>query len=187
MGHKIDAAIHIGMAGPEPMYKIERRGHRTGYKSKDVDGKLLADEDEGRLGEDWIWHGLPDELLSDLDVEDILMRWQSHSPVSWSVQRRWIRKIMRYANACYVTQLDLDLCISEDAGNYLCDFIYYSSQAILYKQHKKRNVIFFHVPAVASEENVTRGRMLAENLIRSIAESELKKKMRAAAEATGAA
>lgn len=186
MNHKIDAAIHIGMAGPEPQYKIERRAHRTGYKSKDVDGKLLADENEGRLGEDWIWHGLPDELLSDLDVEDVLMRWQSHSPVSGNNDKE-AKEYVICANECCATQLDLDLRISEDAGNYLCDFIYYSSQAILYKEQRKRNVVFFHVPAVASEENVTRGRMLAENLIRAIAESEMNKKMRATAEATGAA
>ncbi|CEJ95103.1 hypothetical protein VHEMI10604 [[Torrubiella] hemipterigena] len=81
MGHKIDAAIHIGMAGPELQYKIERRAHRTGYDKKDVDGLLLKDETEGKLDENWIWHGLPDELLSELDIEDIHMRWQGNSPV----------------------------------------------------------------------------------------------------------
>lgn len=80
-GYKADLVIHIGMAGPRPVYQIERRGHRTGYKSLDVDGEKLEDEGEGMHGEDWIWHGLPDEIETDLDMPDILERWQGHSSV----------------------------------------------------------------------------------------------------------
>lgn len=82
-GHKIDVAIHIGMAGPRPFYQIERRAHRRGYKSLDVDGKLLADGPEGRPDDkDWIWYDMPDEILSELDIDNVLKRWQGHSPVS---------------------------------------------------------------------------------------------------------
>lgn len=79
-----DLAVHIGMAGPRPHYQIERRGHRQGYRSKDVDGKMLADEDEGGHGSEWVWYGCPDELESDLDMVDVLGRWQGLSPVSLS-------------------------------------------------------------------------------------------------------
>ena len=79
-----DLAIHIGMAGPRPYYQIERRGHRQGYKSKDVDGETLADEDEGGHGNDWVWYGCPDELETELDMADVLGRWQALSPVSLS-------------------------------------------------------------------------------------------------------
>lgn len=79
-GRKIDLVIHIGMAGPRPMYQIESRGHRTGYKSPDVDGKHL-DSLDGERGEDWVWHGLPETLRTDLDMQDIWERWQQHSSV----------------------------------------------------------------------------------------------------------
>lgn len=72
--------------------------------------------------------------------------------------------------------MDFDLRISEDAGHYLCDFIYYSSQALLLKQNRPRKVIFLHVPADASETSVERGREVARNLIRAIAESEISKR-----------
>jgi pyroglutamyl-peptidase len=111
---EIDLAIHIGMAGPRMFYSIERRGHRDGYKLEDVDGELLEDwpeeeeeeedhdgnddekdgdggEQEGGDGKErkpkkkkWIWAGLPKELLSDLDVEDVLRRWRRLSPVCFS-------------------------------------------------------------------------------------------------------
>lgn len=88
-GRKIDLVIHIGMAGPRPMYQIESRGHRTGYKSLDVDGKHL-DSLDGERGEDWIWHGLPETLKTDLDMQDIWERWQQHSSVRPFVPGKYI-------------------------------------------------------------------------------------------------
>jgi pyroglutamyl-peptidase len=80
---KIDFAIHIGMASPRLHYSIERRGHRDGYTMRDVDGELLGDDSRRlREGKDWIWDGMPAEILTDLDMEDVLRRWKMHSPVS---------------------------------------------------------------------------------------------------------
>lgn len=80
---KIDFAIHIGMASPRLHYSIERRGHRDGYAMRDVDGELLGDDGRRlREGKDWIWDGMPAEILTDVDMEDVLRRWKMHSPVS---------------------------------------------------------------------------------------------------------
>ncbi|CAM1506587.1 Fc.00g062280.m01.CDS01 [Cosmosporella sp. VM-42] len=153
-GRKVDIAIHIGMAGPRPFYCIERKGHRDGYRFADVDGEKLDEEAEKKSGDKWIWHGLPDELETELDVEDVLTRWQGMSSE------------------------DADLRISEDAGRYMCDFIYYSSLAQRLKQEKPRKVVFLHVPSDASEKSVTQGKELMVNLIRSIVESEVEKIMK---------
>ncbi|GAW12267.1 hypothetical protein ANO14919_016300 [Xylariales sp. No.14919] len=150
---KIDYAVHIGMAGPQLVYSVERRGHRDGYGAKDVDGKLLEDEKRhDELGDGWIWHGVPHELLSDFDIDDIHRRWVGRSPSN------------------------LDLRVSEDAGHYLCDFIYFSSLAHLWKQQRPKKVVFFHVPLHSDTESLKRGVELVLNLIRSIVESELEKK-----------
>ncbi|KAL1837926.1 hypothetical protein VTJ49DRAFT_3246 [Mycothermus thermophilus] len=174
---QIDLALHIGMAGPRLFYSIERRGHREGYKMQDVDGEYLSDrpeeeeeedddlpeeEDGERGGEEegerrkkrWIWAGLPKELLSDLDVEDVLRRWRGHSPKH------------------------MDLRISEDAGRYLCDFIYFSSLAHLYKAGRRRSVLFLHVPSDASEHSVAVGRELVLQLVRAMVESEVERRRR---------
>ncbi|KAK4451574.1 Pyroglutamyl-peptidase 1 [Podospora aff. communis PSN243] len=151
---KIDLAIHIGMAGPRLFYSIERRGHRDGYNMRDVDGELLGDDERRvRQGKDWVWDGMPAELLSDLDMEDVLERWRRYSPPG------------------------SDLRISEDAGRYLCDFIYFSSLSHLYRAGKPRKVVFFHVPSENSEKNFTLGRELVIQLVRSMVESELARKV----------
>ncbi|KAI1817881.1 putative pyroglutamyl peptidase type I [Poronia punctata] len=155
VGRKFDLVVHIGMAGPRPHYQIERRGHRDGYRSRDVDGKLLEDEERhAREGEKWIWHGVPHELLTDFDIDDIYRKWVARSPS------------------------ELDLRISDDPGRYLCDFIYFSSLAHLWKQQRDKKVIFFHVPLYPDEASIQRGVELTLTLIRSIVESELGRKKR---------
>ncbi|KAI9903137.1 hypothetical protein N3K66_002489 [Trichothecium roseum] len=144
-GRTIDAAVHIGMAGPRQVYQVERRAHRRGYRRADVDGETLAEDEDA---EDWRWRDYPDELETNIDVDDVLKRWKGHSPKH------------------------LNLRISEDAGRYLCDFIYYSSLSHLWARGRPRKVVFLHVPADASEKAVARGTALAVSLIRSIVESE---------------
>ncbi|KAF4989020.1 hypothetical protein FDECE_14843 [Fusarium decemcellulare] len=151
-GRKVDMVIHIGMAGPRPFYCIERRGHRDGYKHADVDGEIPDEEEERKPGSDWPWRGLPEEIESDLDIPDVLALWQGHS------------------------SKDMDLRISDDPGRYLCDFIYYSSLAELWKLQRRRKVVFLHVPADASPESIEKGRELAVNLVRSVVESEMSRK-----------
>ncbi|KAK4464159.1 hypothetical protein QBC42DRAFT_337110 [Cladorrhinum samala] len=159
---KPDIVVHVGMAGPRAYYSIERRGHRDGYQMQDVDGKYLADYEDVN-SDDWVWKDLPEEIETDFDCEDVLRKWKNYSP--------------RYS----------DLRISEDAGHYLCDFIYFSSLAELYKKGKRegegggegevrKKVIFLHVPSDASEGAVLRGRELLLQLVRGVVECELERK-----------
>ncbi|KAI1419269.1 hypothetical protein F5Y12DRAFT_277078 [Xylaria sp. FL1777] len=149
---KIDYAIHVGMAGPQLVYSIERRGHRDGYGTPDVDGMPLEDEKRhAELGERWIWHGVPHELLTDFNIDDVHRRWVGRSPKN------------------------LDLRLSEDAGHYLCDFTYFSSLAHLWKQQRPKKVVFFHVPLHSDADSLKRGVELVLTLIRSIVESELER------------
>lgn len=146
---KIDLMVHIGMAGPRRFYSIERRGHRDGYRGLDVDGQPLGDEERRvREGDKWIWHGLPDEIETDLLLDDVLDRWKGYVP--------W----------------DADVRVSEDAGRYLCDFIYYSSLAHLYRKEDHRRVVFLHVPVDVTPEAIRKGVDLTVQLIRAVLESE---------------
>jgi pyroglutamyl-peptidase len=185
---RIDACIHIGMADPRLYYSIEHRGHRDGYTMPDVDGERLLDEERRRrLGDEWIWSGVPDELETAFDVGDILDRWRKHSPVRFlaltpyplapllplrAPAGSWAQETRLTLPAC---QPDSDLRISEDAGRYLCDFIYFSSLAYLYKRNEQRRALFLHVPSAATDAAVAKGKELTIQLIRSLAESEIKR------------
>ncbi|KAI1493734.1 putative pyroglutamyl peptidase type I [Biscogniauxia mediterranea] len=150
--HKIDYAIHIGMAGPQLVYSLERRAHRDGYDKADVDGKFLRDEERHlEEGEDWIWHGLPGELLTDLDIVDVYRTCVERGPA-------------------------LRLQISDDPGRYMCDFIYFSSLAHLEKQKRPKKVIFLHVPQHSDQQSLSLGKEIVLTLVRAIVESDLGKK-----------
>ncbi|KAK5628221.1 hypothetical protein RRF57_003936 [Xylaria bambusicola] len=149
-GRKVDFAVHIArVLGRET--RTSRRICRQGRR-----WELLGDEKRRvELGENWIWYGVPGELLSDFNVDDVHRRWVQRSPKN------------------------LDLRVSEDAGHYLCDFIYFSSLAHLWKQQCARKVVFLHVPLHSDAESLRRGVELVLTLIRSIVESELEKEKEA--------
>lgn len=90
----------------------------------------------------------------------------------WRKSREREREREAEIDGACVTQDQSDLGISNDAGHYLCDFIYYSSLAHLYKQRRPRKVVFLHVPSSAADKFVTQGRELVLGLVRAIAESE---------------
>ncbi|KAG9233660.1 pyroglutamyl peptidase-like protein type I [Amylocarpus encephaloides] len=146
-GGRVDYMVHIGMASGRKFYSVERRGHRDGYHGRDVDQKLLNDEERRFRGDDkWIWSGMPEELLSSIAVDDVWRRWRTALP-------------------------ETDVRVSEDAGRYLCDFMYFSSLAHLTKKEEDRRVTFFHVPVEADEASIDTGVEVAIELIRAIVQS----------------
>ncbi|CCC09390.1 hypothetical protein SMACR_05193 [Sordaria macrospora] len=206
---KYDFAIHIGMAGPQPRWAIERLAHRDGYALRDVDGEFLRDKDN-QLRDDWVWKGCPTELRTDLDLDVILKKWRGYAPPEFQQSSshgtdgagdkagaingtegkgrgggdggkakgqgqngskdgtgaaKW------YGNDIKGAKGD-KLVISEDPGRYLCDFIYYSSLAELYKHKAERKVVFLHVPCEMGRdgEYVRIGQELVLGLVRSVAE-----------------
>ncbi|RDA87343.1 hypothetical protein CP532_2662 [Ophiocordyceps camponoti-leonardi (nom. inval.)] len=154
----IDAAIHIGMAGPRAIYQLERRAHRSGYRNLDVDGALPEDDDEDTDDDDDDDDKKQDdetkdqkskgpaELTTELNLEDTLARWRN------------------------LSDADMDLRLSDDAGRFLCEFIYYASLSELTARKRRRNVVFFHVPCHATERYVSQGRDLAVALVRALAD-----------------
>lgn len=81
-GRKIDYAIHIGMASGRKFYSVERRGHRDGYLMRDVDNEFLGDVERREKEQDkWIWDGLPEELLTSENIDDVWRRWKAALPV----------------------------------------------------------------------------------------------------------
>ncbi|POS87641.1 hypothetical protein EPUL_000261, partial [Erysiphe pulchra] len=145
---KIDFMIHIGLAANRNYYSIERRAHRDGYLMLDEDCMACPDLTERTVqGKNWIWYGLPEEILSDIHVDETLNRWRALTP-------------------------GVDVRISEDPGRFLCDFIYYSSLAELTKQGKAKRVIFLHVPKETDDATISRGINATVQLIKAIVLSE---------------
>jgi hypothetical protein len=64
----------------------------------------------------------------------------------------------------------IDVRLSNDAGRYLCEFIYYTSLAHALQSGRDGGVVFFHVPGWTDERSIERGKSVAIALIKALAE-----------------
>ncbi|KAK5168964.1 uncharacterized protein LTR77_006273 [Saxophila tyrrhenica] len=155
----VDLILHIGMASGRTFYTAERSAHRDGYeKNKDVDGQTLA-ADHGQT-----FFGDCDPILrTSLDYERVLQRWK------WNLQN------VPESSAAY----GADCRGSDDAGHYLCDYIYFNSLAWLARNPtpradgaaNERPVMFLHVPAESDPRMLYKGKEVALALIEAMVES----------------
>lgn len=155
----VDLVLHIGMASGRKFYCAERYGHRDGYiKNKDLDGKMPP-PDEGKT----IFGDCPATMTTSLDFDSLVMNWQVN--------------IMGIPEG--QPGADSDARASEDAGRYLCDYIYFNSLAYFGRRNGEmevgkpasRPVLFLHVPAESDEAMLQRGRAVAIALIRAMADN----------------
>lgn len=159
----IDAVLHIGMASGRKHYCIERYAHRDGYvKNKDLDGKIPP-SNEGST----IFADCPAKMTTSLDYDDILQNWQTN-----------VHSIPEE-----IPGGDCEIKESQDAGHYLCDYIFFNSLAHTGRKSGQmeghgstlRPVLFLHVPAESDGDMLERGTAVTVELIRAMADSYMKR------------
>ncbi|KAI4173294.1 MAG: hypothetical protein LQ343_003005 [Gyalolechia ehrenbergii] len=145
---RFDFVLHIGMAAPRKYYTMETCAHRDGYMARDEAGESL----EG----DTFWrdeYKAPEILRPGFDADDVWRRWKSEL-------------------------MGVDVRPSNDAGRYLCDFIYYTSLVEYWRRDPDMMapVMFLHVPGRVEDLDIETGRKVALELIRAMVESAMRKK-----------
>jgi pyrrolidone-carboxylate peptidase len=111
--HKPDIVLHMGLDEGRTFYGIERSASRDGYhQNLDIDRKVFTKAETKK-----VWGGFPATLTTTLDLDDVLVRWQSG-----------------------VKKKDVDVRVSDDVGDFVCGFIYYASLAAM--GDGRRDVVF---------------------------------------------
>ena len=136
---KPDFIVHVGVSCKANMLTLEKQGHNTGYDKPDVKNCL------------------PPEFCCDntcsktvetscLDLEKL------NTDVN---------------NDCGDQGLGVESCVSDDAGHYLCDFVYFKSL----NSHDRRS-LFVHVPEIDkpySVHQMTLGlKIILENIVKQL-------------------
>ncbi|CDM36211.1 hypothetical protein DTO013E5_8964 [Penicillium roqueforti] len=150
-GCRPDLIIHIGIAAPRQYYSVEILAHRDDYNITDVDGRPGYVDGEKQ----WKGLGLPPILTPGRATDDP----SSASP--YQPDDQFLETWRSFAP-------DSDLRISNDAGHYLCDFIFYTSMSLAQLQGQDRNVLFLHVPGASEDANIEQGRVVALALIKAM-------------------
>ena len=72
---------------------------------------------------------------------------------------------------------DEDVRLSDDAGRYLCDFVFYTGLVEYWRRRKEGEdgedapVVFLHVPGETEDKNIRSGVRVAEGLIKALVET----------------
>lgn len=153
----VDLVLHIGMASGRQFYCAEKYGHREGYnRNNDVDGKMPPSDEPSALFGD-----CPPLMTTSLDYQSVLLNWQ--------VNIFNIPKDEPGAEA--------DVRPSDDAGRYLCDYIYFNSLAYFGRESgvmvkgkaSDRPVLFFHVPPESDRKSLEKGQAVTLALLQAMA------------------
>jgi pyrrolidone-carboxylate peptidase len=138
-----DVVIHIGLAVERDYFAIERGSDRDGYHQfPDVARKVFNKAENKKT-----WGKSPARLDSTLDLDDVLVKWQSQAGKSF------------------------DLRISDDVGSYVCGFVYYASLEYFWKKGGDMPVVFMHVPPLTGKEDIAKGKKAVLALIQAISET----------------
>ena len=144
-----DIVLHIGMTSERgSSYTLETQAHRDNYTECDVDGRLPTEytsTTEPLGGAD-----NPALMRTGFPMREIFERWR--------------------ANVASCASGDVEVALSDDAGRYLCEFIYYTSLLqVSLRGEKKMRVVFLHVPAdIYQLGKIEEGRQITLALIRAL-------------------
>jgi pyroglutamyl-peptidase len=142
--HKPDITLHIGLAVERDYFAIETESQKEGYHQyPNIRRKVFTKAETKKF-----WGKRPDRLDSSLDIENIVARWATNAPKG------------------------VDVRLSDDVGNYVCGFVYYTSLEHLDKKDRERPVLFLHVPPLDRLEEIRKGRETVLALIRAVVESQ---------------
>ncbi|OGM50479.1 pyroglutamyl peptidase type I [Aspergillus bombycis] len=158
-GRRPDIVLHMGIAATRSYYSIETKAHRDSYHLSDIKGRIGYEDGE----KVWREHQLPPVLQAGpaTDPTDIVQKNLNPQPPNDDFLSAWKSFVSPGA----------DVRISEDAGRYLCEFIFYTSLAQAFQQGQNRNVVFFHVPGSCADEDIERGTDIAAGLIKALVTS----------------
>ena len=117
-----DFVVHVGVSPIADKLTLEHQAHNTGYVKPDVRSKCPPDQ--------CCVSSCPETIrTSCLDM----------------------RKLMESVNEdCSKQGMGVESCVSEDAGHYLCDFVYFKSLHAM-----DGRSLFVHVPEVGDDKPYT--------------------------------
>lgn len=158
-GKRPDVVVHMGIASSRDYYSVETLAHRDDYNITDVDGAIGYEYGE----KIWKDQGFPPVLKPGLaDSEDQPQAGLKLGVAPYPPDEHFLQTWRSFAPP------RAELHLSNDAGRYLCEFIFYSSMAHALAEGCARSVVFFHVPAGTDTDSLELGREVAVALIKSL-------------------
>ncbi|EGG03431.1 Hypothetical protein MELLADRAFT_37974 [Melampsora larici-populina 98AG31] len=161
-----DYVIHLGVAKLSTgFFKLEQGAHRDGYEKVDVDGIRGCDLEKS-VEEGWEdWKEQQTHIATSIDVEELAREVTKKVKVLITLIYKTDRELDALLTILILAHPAVNVDTSNDAGRYLCEYIFYSSLAHF---NAHRRVLFLHVPAGLEEEDIAQGRAVLAEIIWTI-------------------
>ncbi|ORY28777.1 hypothetical protein BCR39DRAFT_559342 [Naematelia encephala] len=172
-----DMVLHIGLAGIYRWYGLEKSAPRSGFKSPDVDGRIISSEQV-----DDMWP--PNEFTTTTttlieDSKSIRVRRGGDSEGdrngekgdSLVTETPYDDIVDRWISKCQATVPDVAVRESDGVGAYLCGFIYHTSLRWFKRKGKRGDVLFLHVPPCPTEVDLENGKQVVLALLQAMEET----------------
>ncbi|CAG5156507.1 uncharacterized protein ALTATR162_LOCUS4304 [Alternaria atra] len=163
--HAPDLIVHMGLdvdSGPG-VFKIERSALRDGYHDiPDVERRVFMRTENKK-----IFAKSSPSLATTLDIDRAAEVWREACS-SLSLPNASAAPGGVKAKGKGKSRQPIEVTLSDDVGSYVCGFNYYISLLEMQKHTTKREVVFFHVPKLETEEEIQTGVKVAEGLIRAL-------------------
>lgn len=165
---RVDIVLHMGTTMHRNFYSIEKMAHRDNYDAfPDVHGAKM-DKRDGLV----FWSDCPPILETSLDFTDVYARWSASILLGQDTN----------PGAEAGDMQGIVFGHSQDAGHFLCDFIYYSTLAEHWRAKKhcmsgggaevlERPVMFLHLPPWTGADDLRKGRAVTIALLKALGES----------------
>lgn len=167
----------MGIASTRRHYSLEIEAHRDTYNISDVKGRS-GYEDGEKL---WKELDLPPLLKPGPSSDHSTIPNLSEIPPNSTAKKPVVHPsvpdgdfLSAWKSFC---RPDVDVRLSNDAGRYLCEFIFYTSMAHALQAGHDRNVVFFHVPALYEDEDIALGKEVTVALIKALVSSWIDEKL----------
>jgi pyroglutamyl-peptidase len=185
--HKPDLVIHMGLAHGRTWFAVEKGAEREGYHEVPDMGRRVITRAESKkmFGKELA------RLDSSLDLESAVEAWKEDvrgvklslgyapgaAPGKGGEAKEKGKKSKgkpkqepaeNSSTKMKGSSEQVDVRLSDDVGNYVCGFQYYVSLLEMQKSTGRRNTVFFHVPYLDDEEEISVGVRVTEGLIRTL-------------------
>ena len=138
-GVKPEFIVHVGVSHKADMMTLENQAHNTGYDKPDVKDCYPPDQ---------CCDPTCDKVIETTCLDLDKLRVDVNKD-------------------CVSNKLGVESCISQDAGHYLCDFVYFKSLHC-----NNRRSLFVHVPEIDkpySVQQMTQGlKLILENIVKQL-------------------
>lgn len=161
-----EIVLHIGVDVERAYFSVERSASRDGYHEyPDLDKRTVTKAETQK-----IWGKKSAERLeTSLDLDGVVDVW--HSNLKVQVKKGKVQR--RGTAAAKIQNVLPDVRATDDVGNYVCGFLYYTSLAELLRRSSgggKRSAVFLHVPMLSGDEEIAMGVATVSALIQALGE-----------------